>query len=187
MALESYKKWTIIAVIIIVAGFVILSMTRPSYKSKESPPDTVLKQPASPGPLISLETEKTRVAAQIKEFSDNPQKLARIGDQYFERNRYVLAIEIYEKVLELNPEDVDTYNDMGLALHSIGKSDEAIEKLKKGTEVDPSFQRIWLSLGYVLVTSGRDEEAKGFFEKTIEMDPDTVMGQEAKKFLGVMK
>ncbi|MEF9437776.1 MAG: tetratricopeptide repeat protein [Candidatus Mariimomonas ferrooxydans] len=97
------------------------------------------------------------------------------------------AIDIYETVLKLNPDDVDTYNDLGLALHYIGKSDRAIDTLRRGTEVNPSFQRMWLSLGFVLTATEKNDEAKKALKKAFELDPHSEPGLEAKRILGLLK
>jgi tetratricopeptide (TPR) repeat protein len=183
MASGSYKKWIIVAVIIILGGFLIISFTRTSNKGRETSSGRGNIEHSITGPLLDPESEERMVAARIKEYSDNPVALASIGDEYFETKRYAMAIKVYEKVLELNPEDVDTYNDIGLALHFLGRSEEAIMKLKKGTEIDPSFQRVWLSLSFVLISTGKTEEARGVVEKTLEIDPESGMGEEARKFI----
>ncbi len=187
MASGNYKKWIIITVMIIVGGFLIISLTRTSSKDRETSTDRGTNAPSTTGPLLDPVSEERRVTARIKEFSDNPVALSSIGDEYFETKRYSMAIKVYEKVLELNPEDVDTYNDLGLALHFSGRSDEAIVKLNKGTEIDPSFQRVWLSLGFVLISTGQTEEARGVLEKTMEIDPESGVGQEARKFISYLE
>ncbi len=183
MASGSFKKWIIVAVIIILGGFLIISFTRTSNKGRETSSDRGNNEPSITGPLLDPESEERMVAARIKEFSDNPVALSSIGDEYFETKRYGMAIKVYEKVLELNPEDVDTYNDLGLALHYSGRSDEAIKKLKKGAEIAPSFQRVWLSLGFVLILTGQTEEARDVLEKTLEIDPESGVAQEARNFI----
>jgi Flp pilus assembly protein TadD len=116
--------------------------------------------------------------------TSDPQSLAHLGDQYFESSNYKQAIEIYKKVLEDNPSDVDTYNDLGLAYHYTGNSGLAEEALIKGIEVAPEFQRIWLSLGYVLSSAGKSEEASAALQITVNMGSDNEIGQEAIRMLG---
>jgi tetratricopeptide (TPR) repeat protein len=183
MTSGSYKKWIIGAVIIIVGGFLIINFTLTSNKVRETSSDRWNNDPSTTGPLLDPGSEERMVAARIKEYSDNPVALSRIGDEYFETKRYAMAIKVYEKVLELNPEDVDTYNDLGLALHYSGRSDEAIIILNKGTEIVPSFQRVWLSLGFVLISTGQTKEARVVLDKTLDLDPASEMGEEAKKFI----
>jgi len=187
MASGSYKKWTVIILFLIVFGFVIFAITRSHYRT-EKPADESLKRSPVAGPILeNSKIEQVVPLEQLGVDTRNPESLAPLGDKYFENSRFEQAIVIYERVLELNPKDVDTYNDLGLALHYTGKSDIAIETLKKGTRVMPSYQRIWLSLGFVLTSKGKKEEAKTVLKKAIEMDPNSEMGQEAKRMLALLK
>ncbi len=183
MSSESYKKWIIITLFLIVFGIGIFALTRSYYKT-EKPADESSKRTFVPGPIIDSDIKKRGPLEQAGKGSESPESLARLGDKYFENNRFEEAIVVYEKVLKLNPDDVDTYNDMGLALYYTGKSDIAIETLRKGTEVMPSFQRIWLSLGFVLTSTGKNEEAKLALKKAIDLNPNSEQGREAKRILG---
>lgn len=183
MVLESYKKWTIIILVLIVFGFVIFTLTRSYYKTGK-PSDMGTQKIPILGPLPGSEIKEVIPLEQLGVDTENPEALAFLGDRYFESSQFDQALLIYERVLELNPNDVDTYNDKGLALQYSGRPDTAIETLRKGTEVDPSYQRIWLSLGYALTVSGKNEEAKTALKKAIEIDPDSIVGQEAQKILG---
>ncbi|MBI5676581.1 MAG: tetratricopeptide repeat protein [Nitrospirae bacterium] len=155
-----------------------------------SKPETpVEKRPESTmpsGPLIDTGLTASGNFRKEIESINNPEELARLGDKYFENNRYPEAIEAYEKTLKLNPKDADTYNDLGLAFHYTAKPEKAVETLRKGTEVDPSFQRVWLSLGFVLAATGKGEEAKPALNKTVALDPNSTQGVEAKRLLGLI-
>jgi tetratricopeptide (TPR) repeat protein len=190
---SSYKKWTMIILFMIVGGFIIFALTRSYYKTEKPAGERPERAPVT-GPLVEepktkseIRTEQVVPLEQLRVDTGNPESLALLGDKYFENNRFEQAIIIYERVLELNPKDVDTYNDLGLALHYTGRSDVAIETLKKGIKVMPSYQRIWLSLGFVLTSTKKNEEAKTALKKAIELDPNTEMGQEAKRILALLK
>jgi tetratricopeptide (TPR) repeat protein len=181
MPFESYKKWLVIVIVLVLAGVVIFAITSSDYKKEKATSESSKRTPMPPGPIggpgISLPTQ---------ELPDDPVSLAALGDRYFEQQMYERAIETYEKTLKLNPSDVDTYNDLGLAYNYMGKTDIAIEKLKKGSQVMPSYQRIWLSLGYVLLSSGRNEEAKPALEKAVELAPESDVGREAQRMIGLL-
>ncbi len=182
MAAESYKKWVIIAILIIVAGIIIIGLTR-SERGQERPAGRSMPS----GPIVDTGINKTGLTDRTKELPETPEALAALGDKYFEANRFEEAINIYKKALKLDPDDADTYNDLGLALHYTGKTAEAVEALKKGTETGPSFQRAWLSLGFVFAAAGRNEEARPALKKAIELDPDSTPGLEAKRILELIK
>ncbi|MBI4825048.1 MAG: tetratricopeptide repeat protein [Nitrospirae bacterium] len=127
------------------------------------------------------------VMAKLDTNDKSPESLALMGDKYFEGGQYVQAISVYRKVLELNPKDVDTYNDLGLSLHYTRQTDEAIDILKKGTQLDSNYQNIWLSLGYVLAQSARNDEAKIVLKHTVDINPNSPQGEEAGKWLDNLK
>lgn len=108
---------------------------------------------------------------------------ARQGDMLFAQRRYQEAIPLYQKAVEKNPKDVDSWNDLGLSLHYAGRSDEALQALRKGAETEPLYQRIWLTLGFVALNRQRLEEAKGALNQAINIDPTTGIAAEARKFL----
>ncbi len=177
MPLESYKKWSIAVIFAVITVALILSLMKtPDYREEKTGLPT--------GPITDSVEELPLL--ETGKMPDDPKSLAVIGDKYFEGGRFEKAIEVYEKVLELDPNDVDTYNDLGLAYHYTGKSDMAIEKLRKGTEAMPSYQRVWLSLGFVLVSTGITEDAKPVLKKAMELDPDSTVGLEAKRMLDLL-
>jgi tetratricopeptide (TPR) repeat protein len=135
------------------------------------------------GPIIDMNIQGGGVMNKLDLDGKSPESLALLGDQYFESGSYIQAIDVYTKVIELNPKDADTYNDLGLALHYTGQSIEAIDILKKGTEADPNYQNVWLSLGYVLTSTTRNAEAKIALQKAVMINPNTAQGQEANRML----
>jgi len=181
MPLETYKKISIAVIVLSIAAVVIIATSTSRQKEEIAAPER--KETASPaGPMLRPEPIKEASA-----FPDDPVQLAAIGDTYFEKQNFAQAIILYEKTLMLNPNDVDTYNDLGLSYLYTGKTEKAIETIKKGTEVDPTYQRIWLSLGFTLMSQEKIEEGKQALEKAIELNPDTIIGKEAMRMLGTIK
>ena len=180
---EFYKKWVLVGIAIIGIALAALIILEPSFENKKVA-ENGLRNSGPPPPQFAVSNQlRVLPVEELGVDISDPQSLASLGDQYFESNNFKQAIEIYKKVLEENPSDVDTLNDLGLAYHYTGNSDLAEEALIKGTEIAPSFQRIWLSLGYVLKSEGKNEEAISVLQKTVDMDPDSEVGQEAERML----
>ena len=180
MAMENYKKISIAVIVLSIAAIVVIT-TISSQKSKMST-TTERSNPASPaGPMLGAEP-----LMEASTFTDDPKKLAEIGDTFFDNQNYAQAVIVYEKALKLSPDDVDTYNDLGLAYLYTGRSGEAIETLRKGTETDPAYQRIWLSLGFTLLSQKQEEEGRKALEKAVALNPATNIGQEAKRMIGLI-
>ena len=187
MAVENYKKFIMIGLIALFAVIVIFAMTSSPYKPVKALQKGTQRNTLSPGPLLDTNANLIMPPEEPDVDRNDPKALALLGDKYFESGNFDQAIEIYKRVLELNPDDVDTHNDLGLAYHYMKRSDMAVDSLKKGVDVEPSFQRIRLSLGFVLMSSGRNAEAKDVLEQAAELDPDSTIGKEAKRMADMIQ
>ena len=59
------------------------------------------------------------------------------GDAYYSQGKYDLAIIVYKKALELDPENVYALNNLGSLYYIQGKYDLAISAYKKALEMNP--------------------------------------------------
>ncbi len=127
---------------------------------------------------------KTRIAADPK----NAALHAQTGDVYFSTKHFSEAIAHYKKAVELNPKDVDSYNDLALVFHYIGNSDDAIKYLDQGIEADPTYQRIWLTKGFILSRGfGDSAGAAKAWQEVVNLNPDNQLGVDAASFLREME
>lgn len=185
-------QWIIVALFQVFYGFAVFALTRDYFQRQlaagqfQNKPSTLLNpHAATPTNSAAPIARGIPSASAIPEsvVQKDPVLLAQLGDERFRQRQYQDAIRIYRRVLELNPADVDTYNDLGLALHSSGESGQALEVLKQGVEKDPKFQRIWLTLGFVQMHTAERPEAGYALQEAIKLDPDNGVGQEAKRML----
>ncbi len=115
--------------------------------------------------------------------TEDPALLARLGDRLFEEKQYERAVMAYERAVRFNPDDVDSYNDLGLSLQYLGRSAEAAAVLKEGIARDRDYQRIYLTLGFVQLQSGNREAAVRALQRAIELGPDNDVGIAARRML----
>ncbi len=119
----------------------------------------------------------------LKERPDDAKTFAEAGDIYFDQHRFIDAIEYYKKAIAIDPQDVDSYNDMGLSYHYIGKSDEGLKYVEDGIKKNPVYQRAWLTKGFILAIKGNIPEARVSLEKAYSIDPNSDVGRSAASFL----
>ncbi len=172
------------AVFQVAFGFAVFAITRDYYKpepavatSNELPAATTADRFSSIDP--SLITTLGNNAA----FPQDPLEVSRQADESFARGEYARAAELYGKLAEIDPENVDTLNNLGLTLHYTGRSDEALQKLNEGIAVDPDYQRIWLTLGFVNSSVGNTQAAREALNTAMTMDPDSDVGRSASRML----
>ena len=185
-------QWIIVAAFQLFYGFAVFALTRDYYARR--PPAPALSRQAAPNPHAGRPATPAAPApppgqldlgSAIPEsvVQKDPVLLAQLGDERFRQRQYQDAISIYRRVLEMRSDDVDTYNDLGLALHYSGDSEAALQILKQGAEKRPDFQRIWLTLGFVQVQTSEQGEAAFALRGAVRLDPANDVAGEAQRLL----
>ena len=102
-------------------------------------------------------------------------EMARQADTLFREKQYDRAAELYARLLERNPDNVETRNNLGLTLFYLGRREEALRQLREGAAAHPEHQRIWLTLGFVSSQLGNVEEARTALTKATETGGNITM------------
>lgn len=186
----SALTWLVIIVAQITYGLMVYAITRSYYEQRPvvavtpTPSAPIAPHPMpSPSPAgLTPGMGYTPTIEDLKE--EDPKLIARLADSYFAQKNYPRAIELYERALTIDPKDVETYNDLGLALFYTGQNAQAVDILLAGIQQDGEFQRIRLSLGFILAQIGDKEGAAAAFNKAIELGAENSVGREAKRMLG---
>jgi len=177
-------------------GAIVFALTREYYVSQAPAASPPRPAAVSSGKMVSKPWEAwSNTAGQaggsaLQPLSlgqapmDDPAAVSAQADQYFHAKEYVMAATLYQQILEAGHEDVNTYNSLGITLHYLGRSDEALLALQKGRALEPGYQRIWLTTGFVNAQLGRFEEARQALQQAIALGPDTDVGQSAADMLG---
>lgn len=93
------------------------------------------------------------------------------GLQLHQAGQLPEAGEIYKKILETDPNNVDALNLMGVLLQSGGQLDTAIVLLEQATKLAPDYAAPFVNLGNALQLAGRAEDAVDAFEKAMALEP----------------
>jgi predicted Zn-dependent protease len=172
----------------VVFGLAIFSLTR-QYYSQDS--DIVDAEPtrigdpsiALPGNITKSNPARSGLPGSSQPINTDPVLLSRQAEESFANNQYDRAAELYEQLLELSPDNVTAYNNLGITLHYLGRSAEALGKLQEGVAVDATYQRIWLTLGFVNSELGDVQQARTALTTAVRMGTDNEVGQSAAKML----
>jgi len=85
--------------------------------------------------------------------------------------------------LAFDPTNVEVHNNLGLTLHYLGRSEEALRRLNDGVALDSNNQRIWLTLGYVNSQLGNVEHARTALTKATQIGSNESIRQSAERML----
>ena len=185
---QKLKFWIPMTLFQVVFGLTIFTITRQYYiqdSDNVSDNTTEIIQPAFVWPDSITETNPAQLNSSIfsQSIIENPAEISRQANEYFTKKQYDKAAELYERLLVLAPNNVTTYNNLGITLHYLGRSSEALRWLNEGVAVDQTNQRIWLTLGFVYSQVGNTENARSALATAAKIDADNEIGKTAVKML----
>jgi Tfp pilus assembly protein PilF len=161
----------------------VFALTRQYYLSERpelvAPTPTALAESPWPDVARMLASPVTPAATG----PSDPVAIAREADELFTRKQYAQAAQRYEQLLALDSGNVDVYNNLGITLHYLGRSEEALRRLAEGAALDPQHQRLWLTTGFVNLQLGSTELARAALTKAIASGNDSSIRESAEKML----
>ena len=181
--------WLLLVVFFAFYGFAVFAVTRDYYVRHPTRPVAAEITPAASQPTghpaagVRAMDAANAIPQAITE--TNPDLLRQRAGALFEERRFAPAIPVYRRILELAADDVETRNDLGLALFYTGDTAGALDTLRQATQTSPRAARAWLSLGYVALQTGDRPAALEALGRARDLGPDTAIGQEATRLLGL--
>ena len=182
------KFWISLAVFQVAFGYAVFAVTREYYLPEPGvtggpPATTAHPAPEWAGGITASDVERLTSPLFSEPDIKDPAEMSRRADEFFAQSQYGQAARLYERLLAFRPNNAEVYNNLGLTLHYIGRSAEALRRLNEGVAVDPGHQRIWLTLGFVNSRLGNTEEARRALNHAIQVGDDETIRQSARKML----
>ena len=98
-------------------------------------------------------------------------KLFDLAFQSHKRNNLLHAENLYKEILEINPNDVATLNNLGNVLKESGKYKEAILYYEKALKIKPQDIITNYNLGLLFKELEEFQKSISFYEKVVKIDP----------------
>ena len=180
--------WLQTLALLFVFGLIVFAVTRQMYVGDAQTVSATGSDTAAPsampqGDQLEINTALLESLLSFDSKKKDPATMLLLADKYFANKQYAEAADLYGQLSALDPGNVGIQNNLGLTLHYINKSEEALAVLMKGSALEPNNQRIWLTLGYVNKELGNLDEAKLSLETAERIDPDNDVGKSASKML----
>ncbi|MDT8319681.1 MAG: tetratricopeptide repeat protein [Xanthomonadales bacterium] len=184
--IRSTSFWILMTVFQLIFGLTVFALTRQYYleaQDERGSATVAAHPPVSGWPAPSDQDDLANLISAGRPLSTDPDVLSAQADEFFGQAQYQNAAHLYEQALAAGGTDANTYNSLGLTLHYLGRSTEALNMLEQGIEVDPGYQRIWLTLGYVNSQLGNEAEARTALTTAVQMSADNEIGRSAASML----
>lgn len=82
------------------------------------------------------------------------------------------AIDMYDKIIEIEPQSSVAWSNKGCLLNEMGKPEEALEACEKALKIDPDLELAWRNKGDCLVALDRYDEAVDAYDEALRIDPE---------------
>jgi tetratricopeptide (TPR) repeat protein len=124
-------------------------------------------------PLTGVNDQTTRrFKSLLATKTDTVEVLSLFGQALAKKGNHTAAVNYYQQVLLLNPDNIITHGHLALALAAVGKTDEAIEQCRIVLRALPDDVEMHNNLGILLQTKGRLTEAAQSFKRALQIDPN---------------
>ena len=94
-----------------------------------------------------------------------------------------IAIESYNKIIELNSNDTTAWNNKGTVFAEIGNYHEALKCFEKVLKVDPKDGGAWHNKGVILDNLRKPQEAIEYYDKALTLDPKLKQAKQSGKLI----
>ena len=102
---------------------------------------------------------------------ENSQSYVEQGVEYFETGDFEKSIEMFDKAIEIDPNNASAYFRRGECFVNMMNIENAIDDFEQAIELNPVFAEAFVSMANVLDQTGRSEEAIDAYGQAIEIDP----------------
>ncbi len=154
----------------------------PQRESQAAPIDKVLDEivpkdeRATEQKVKFLKAKELRLVEHlIEKFPDSEEPWVLMGEVRLRRGQIPLAVDAWEKALEINPKRADVYDRMANVAFETDEFEEAISKWQEALKRDPAFPGANNSIARCLVRLGKYQEGIKAIKEEIEISGETTL------------
>lgn len=106
-------------------------------------------------------------------FASQEKQLFETGVDHLKQHRYEAAIEVFTRLVELDPDNPDVYKNRGVAHMKLSQYDAAIQDFEKTRQMMPDLKGLHSNLGVAWYYKGEYETAISHYDTEIRLSPDS--------------
>ena len=160
------------------------AVEKPAEQAKLDKPALPTREPAETKPPETVETPtvQTKTVGGVRGLPEDVKPLAEQAKQAFERDKYAEAEKLYDKALQLAPNNLYLLSNRGVVQFRAGKYKQSEESFRKAIAIAPEDHFSWCTLGIVEYSQGKYDEAVNALTKSLAINPKN---STAHNYLGI--
>ncbi len=174
----------------LIVGWIIGSqqvsrpITPPAPSAAEAP--AAQTTPAPPPPLDVQQV--TALEAEAKAQPKNAGVRERLGNLYFDAERFEQAIQWYEAALALDTRNVNVSTDLAVSYYYSRQPDRALKQIDQSLSIEPAHAKTLLNQG-IIRALGKQDLAGAFesWSRVVQLAPNTPEAARAQQLLSELK
>jgi tetratricopeptide (TPR) repeat protein len=177
----------------LIAGWIIGSQQAAMRPPSAAPASQAASAPMSGGSAATRaavldENQVTALKSVAERDARNATPRVKLGNLYFDAERYDDAIKWYGEAVKLAPNDVNVSTDLGVCYYYTNQPDKALEQFDQSLKLDPRHAKTLLNVGIVKAFGKQDlDAASRAWQQVIAVAPDSPEAQAAKRALDSLK
>lgn len=119
------------------------------------------------------ETEKRIKEEERKAYVDpaRAEEEKEIGNEYFKKGQYSIAIKHYSEAISRNPDDPKLYSNRAACYTKLAAFDLGLKDCESCVKLDDKFIKGWIRKGKILQGMQQSSKALVAYQKAMELDP----------------
>jgi cytochrome c-type biogenesis protein CcmH/NrfG len=180
------KKETLLLIVIVLIVGVLVGIL--VSKGGRKPAQTVSPPPQTAAPAVNQQQTIQMLEGLVAKDPNNRNAWVELGNNYFDSDQPVKAIEAYDKALALGPDDPNVLTDQGVMFRRMGQYDRAIDNFSKAATLDPTHAQSIYNLGVVYRYDLQDfPKAKEAWSKFMALNPSGPAAEQVRAEMQMME
>lgn len=175
---EYVKKQTLIGAVVFalvfgfISGTIYSSFKLASEKTVQNKKAVIANNPAGGISSAELGSRILQLEQYLEKNPEDAEAWANLGNQFFDSDQFVNAIEAYKKSLAIEPNKIGVITDLGVMYRRNKQPQKAIEAFDQAISLDPSFETARFNKGVVLLHDLNDVPGGiQAWEEIVEINP----------------
>jgi tetratricopeptide (TPR) repeat protein len=134
------------------------------------------------------EAQVTALKSVAEREKGNAEPRVKLGNLYFDAERYSDAIQWYTEAQALLPNDVNVSTDLGVCYYYTNQPDKALAQFDRSLKIDANHAKTLLNVGIVRAFGKQDlDGATKAWEQVLKVAPHSPEAQAAKRALDTLQ